>query len=603
MPQPSPLRALYGLLAALACCAPPPAWGQPAGADRSVVTAAAEPRFDLAVNNAPAAQVFMQLAMGSGWQLLVGPEVAGQITLHLRDTSVPEALEALRELYGYDFRVSGRRIYVQPNTVQTRLFQVGYLPGRRQGTSDLHVSSASISVAATGNGAGGAGLPYGSGGGGSSPGNGGGGLNSRSDDSAYVRTSSDADFWRDVKASLQTLLGLGDPAGPGSDTAAPANASSGARRNLVINAAAGVIVVRATPAELRQVEAYLQAVQINIERQVMLEAKILDVELGQGSQSGVNWSAFGRVLGGMTSLGLVQPGSSLASSGALSSGGTPISAGSTLAAAGTGAPFYGLAFQSGNFAALLSFLETQGKVQVLSSPRIATLNNQKAVLKVGSDELYVTGVASTTTSTGSTSTSTPSVVLQPFFSGIALDVTPQIGADGQVMLHVHPSISTVSEKQKNINLGSLGSYQLPLASSTINETDSIVRVKDGQIVAIGGLMSQEQREESSGVPGLASLPVLGPLLFSQRSTVLRKRELIVLIKPSVIPADGAWPEADPHAPASRLQPWAPQADSQPEGISSSGAPATAAPARAGSTAPRRVLSIDGPALGATRSPD
>ncbi len=522
----------------------------------------AEPRFDLALNNAPAAQVFMQLSMGSNWQVLVGPEVAGNITLHLRDTSVPEALEALRELYGYDYRISGRRVYVQPNTVQTRLFHVNYLPGRRQGTSDLHVSSASMThgggTGGSGNNAGQGGNTPASYGSSNSPAGNAGGLNNRSDDSAYVRTSSDADFWRDVQASLQSMLAIGESS---AESPAAAAANPQQRRSLVLNPAAGVIVVRATPAELRQVGDYLKAVQLSIERQVMLEAKILEVELGNEAQSGINWSAFGRALGGALSIGLVQPGVTLAGSGALTLNGSSITPGSNLAASSNGAPFYGLAFQSANFAALLSFLESQGKVQVLSSPRIATLNNQKAVLKVGSDELYVTGVSSTTTATGSTSTSTPSVVLQPFFSGIALDVTPQIDADGQVMLHVHPAISTVSEKQKNINLGSLGSYQLPLASSTVNETDSIVRVRDGQIVAIGGLMSQERREERSAVPGLGGMPVLGGL-FRQTSTVMRKRELVILLKPTVIRTDGPWPEADPHQPESRLQPWRPDAISQ-----------------------------------------
>ena len=568
-----------------------PAQAQSTGPDTLAPAAArsTEPRFDLALNNAPAAQVFMQLSMGSNWQVLVGPEVAGNVTLQLRDTSVPEALEALRELYGYDYRISGRRIYVQPNTVQTRLFHVNYLPGRRQGTSDLHVSSASMThgggSGGTGNNTGQGGNTPASYGSGNNPAGNGSGLNNRSDDSAYVRTSSDADFWRDVQASLQSMLAIGESGGE-SPAAAAANPQQ--RRSLVLNPAAGVIVVRATPAELRQVADYLKAVQVSIERQVMLEAKILEVELGSEAQSGINWSAFGRALGGALSIGLVQPGVTLAGSGALTLGGTSITPGGNLAASSSGAPFYGLAFQSANFAALLSFLESQGKVQVLSSPRIATLNNQKAVLKVGSDELYVTGVSSTTTATGSTSTSTPSVVLQPFFSGIALDVTPQIDADGQVMLHVHPAISTVSEKQKNINLGSLGSYQLPLASSTVNETDSIVRVRDGQIVAIGGLMSQEQREERSAVPGLGDVPLVGGL-FRQTSTVMRKRELVILIKPTVIRADGPWPEADTNQPASQLQPWRPDAMSQLQ------LPQTApdSPSDA-ATAPRPALTINGP---------
>lgn len=515
----------------------------PAHAATAATTATAgaseETRFDLSVNNAPAAQVFLQLSSNSPWQVLVAPEVSGSVSLTLKDTTVPEALEALRELYGYDFRISGRRIYVQPNTVQTRLFRISYLPGRRQGTSDIRVTSSSISQV-------GAGATVGAGGGsGAASGNTPASPGARADDSAHVRTTSDADFWRDVEASLNAMLVT--PEG---------GASGGQRRSVVLNPAAGVIVVRATPAELRQVAAYLAAVQVSIERQVMLEAKILEVELGQDAQTGINWSAFGRALGGALSVGLTQPGVTLQASGAIGSDGQQILPGSNLNASASGRGFYGLAFQSANFAALLNFLDTQGRVQVLSSPRIATLNNQKAVLKVGSDELYVTGVATSTVSSGNSTTSTPSVTLQPFFSGIVLDVTPQIGADGQVMLHVHPSISTVSEKQKNINLGSLGSYQLPLAASTVSETDSIVRVPDGQIVAIGGLMTQQQSRETTGVTGLGQLPVVGGL-FRQTSTVQRKRELVILMKPSVIRDDSSWPEADTNAPPTRLQPFDP----------------------------------------------
>jgi MSHA biogenesis protein MshL len=310
---------------------------------------------------------------------------------------------------------------------------------------------------------------------------------------------------------------------------------------VVLNPAAGVIVVRATPLELQQVEAYLKAVQLSIERQVMLEARIVEVELGQDAQSGVNWSAFSSRL----SLGVAQPGASIGATGTLTDGTNSATAGTNLAAGALGRGFYGLAFQAANFASLINFLQTQGNVQVLSSPRIATLNNQKAVLKVGSDELYVTGITTTTSSngTGSSSSTSPSLTLQPFFSGIALDVTPQIDDAGNVMLHVHPTISTVREKQKNINLGSLGAYQLPLAASTINETDSIVRLRDGQIVAIGGLMTQETRDERTGVPVLSEVPIFGGL-FRQKNTVTRKREVVILIKPSVIQKEGTWPEPD-----------------------------------------------------------
>ena len=493
---------------------PAPATPAAAGAARA---ATPDARFDLAINNAPAAQVFLQLAQGTAWNMLVSPEVTGSLSIALKDTTVPEAMDTLRELFGYEYRITGNRIFVYPNTVQTRLYRVNYLPGRRQGASDIRVSSSAMtSGATTANGA--SGNTSQGGGGGNAVGN-------RPDDNAHVRTTSDADFWREVQASLAALVG------------------SAGGRQVVLNPAAGVVVVKATPGELRQVENYLKAVQLSIERQVMLEAKIVEVSLSKDAQTGINWGAFGKLGSGQLSIGSAAPGSRLGTTGSLGSNdGTVIAPGVDMATGALGRGFYGLAFQASNFAALLNFLQTQGDVQVLSSPRIATLNNQKAVLKVGSDELYVTGVTTTTTTNGSSSNSSPSLTLQPFFSGISLDVTPQIDEVGNVMLHVHPTISTVTEKNKNIDLGSLGAFKLPLAASAVNETDSIVRVRDGQIVAIGGLMKQELRDERTGLPVVSEAPVVGGL-FRQTGTVMNKRELVIMLKPTVIQEGAAWPDA------------------------------------------------------------
>lgn len=479
-----------------------------------------EPRFDLSVNNAPAAQVFLQLGVNTPYNILVSPEIAGNVTLSLKQTTVPEALETLRELFGYDFRMaSGNRVFVYPNTVQTRLYKINYLPGRRQGASDLRVSSSSI-----GQSSGGGGTTTGTG---STSGSSGASL-TRGQDTSSVRMTSDTDFWREVQDALNNLVG------------------KEAGRNVTLNPGAGVIVVRATPAELRQVADYLRAIQLTIERQVMLEAKIVEIKLSKGSETGVNWTAFRGINSGSTKVGGIgmAPGVSLTNTGALKDANLTVTPGVSAAAEALGKGFYGLAFQSANFAALLSFLETQGDVKVLSSPRIATLNNQKAVLKVGSDELFVTGVSTTQTSTGSTTTSSPTLSLQPFFSGISLDVTPQIDDTGTVMLHVHPAISSVAEKEKVIDLGEMGSYRLPLAASSINETDSIVRVRDGQIVAIGGLMQQNSINDRSGVPGLSNIPGVGGL-FRYQANSETKHELVILIKPTVIGEDGqGWPSAD-----------------------------------------------------------
>ncbi|MBI2306801.1 MAG: pilus (MSHA type) biogenesis protein MshL [Rhodocyclales bacterium] len=487
-----------------------------------------EHRFDLAVSGAPAAQVFMAIVSGTRFSMLVPPEVTGAISLNLKNVTVREALETIRDLYGYDFTVKGTRIFIQPNTIQTRLFQINYLSSRRQGVTDTRITSSSPSVinpggSSTGGGAAQPAQP-------TTQATGAGQLATSSSDSSRVQTRSDADFWRELGAALNTIVGTSEG------------------RSVILNPHSGVVLVKAMPADMRAVDDYLKATQLVVERQVMLEAKIVEVQLSESYQTGINWSHFGGS-NHRFSYGTIAPGTTLNTTGAIVgnaggvSGGTtttvtPGTAGS-LAANAIGKGFFGLALQTANFASLLSFLETQGDTQVLSSPRVATINNQKAVLKVGTDDYYVTNISTTTTSSGSGNVTTPTITLQPFFSGVALDVTPQIDDEGNVQLHVHPSVTVVQEKTKTINLGELGNFSLPLASSSINETDAIVRVQDGYIVAIGGLMSQEQTRDNNGLPGLSSASGIGTL-FGQRGSSLRKRELVVLIKPTIIQNEQSW---------------------------------------------------------------
>ena len=190
-------------------------------------------------------------------------------------------------------------------------------------------------------------------------------------------------------------------------------------------------------------------------------------------------------------------------------------------------------FVEDNQCAIISLIESQGNVSVLSSPRIATVNNQKAVIKVGTDEFFVTDVSSTTTSTSSSTSDTPDITLTPFFSGIALDVTPHIGEDSEVILHVHPAISKVEDQTKTITLGDTGDLVLPLAFSTIRETDSIVRAKSGQVIVIGGLMEERSSQLDAGVPLLKDIPGIGRL-FTQERDVTEKIELVILLKPQIV---------------------------------------------------------------------
>ncbi len=471
-----------------------------------------EPRISIAMNNVPARQFFMALAAGTRYTMLVHTNITGNLSAKLQNVTVPQALDAMRDLYDYDIVLQGDKITVRQPVMETRVFQVNYPAGTRKGGSETRVAGGTLSD-----------LPV-SGGVSPTPAT----TTSRIPDSSRVSTTSEIDFWQELKSSLAAIAGFAEGSG----------------RSIVVSPQSGVVVVRAMPKELRDIAAYLKATQLSVERQVILEAKIIEVQLSDSYQAGVNWSAFRNGNTNAMSAGVIQPGASLNNTPS-----TPLTNGTLTGVAGSaistvanaGGTMFGLAMQGTNFAALVSFLETQGSVQVLSSPRISTLNNQQAVLKVGTDEFFVTGVSggTTTPSAGGAITTVPNVTLRPFFSGVVLDVLPQIDAEGNIMLHIRPSVSQVTTVNRNINLGIGGQLQLPLASSSASEADSVVRARNGQVVVIGGLMRENAAKDRSQVPGVGGLPGLGYLLGSTgRSS--QKRELVILLKPTVISQDSHW---------------------------------------------------------------
>ncbi len=499
-----------------------------------------EERFNLNFSNAPASQFFMGIVAGTRYNMLVHPDVTGNISATLKDVTLFEALDAIRELYGYEYKVDGNRIYIKPLSLQTRVFQINYLAAIRKGSSDIRVTSGSISDATIGSNGNQTAQSSGQGN------NPAASNTSQTATSSKISTTSNNDFWAELKSSLELLAGAGQDG-----------------RQVVINPQSGVVVVRAMSDEMRNIAAYLKATQLSVDRQVILEAKILEVELNDQYQSGINWASFASLSSSpnsRASLGFVSPGTNLSTTtvtatdtGITATAGTAL--GATAHAAGS---LFGLAFQTANFSALLSFLESQGNVHVLSSPRIATLNNQKAVLKVGKDEFFVTKLSTTpgTASTSGTTSPTVSVDVQPFFSGVALDVTPQIDDSGNIILHVHPSVSNVSTIDKTVNAGSAGSISLPLASSVVSETDSVVRGQDGRIVAIGGLMRQSNTNDRSQIPGAGEVPFLGGL-FRNTNQISQKRELVILIKPTIVQSDAEW-EQDVLESQRRIQNLAPR---------------------------------------------
>lgn len=498
---------------------------QPAPAKPQV----AEPRFNLIVKDLSPSATYQVIGEQSHMNVIVASEIKDPITISLKGVTVVEALESLREAYGLEFELSSNRIVINKPRIQSKIFQIDYLVGTRSGKSEVKVSSSGVGD--SGNNANPSGGMPGSGLGGAINGangsNGSGGKTGT--EGSRVTTVIYDDFWHSLDVVLKSIIS-------GKDGQA-----------VVLNPQSGLVYVKGFPAQIREIDEYLTRTQVKVSRQVVLEAKIVEVTLSSGSQGGINWASFDHAgnhrfsVGGNPSTiypqggGFLTPTALGGASGFLNSGGAlPNVAG------------LGVAFTGTSFAALMSFLQSQGETQVLSAPRVATMNNQKAVLKVGTDEFFVTNVTSTSTSTGTTTTNAPSINVQPFFSGIALDVTPQIDDNGYVVLHVHPSVSDVAEKSKVINLGGLGTYTLPLASSNINESDTVVRLLDGDIVAIGGLMSSTLHKSGQKIPLVGDVPIAGEL-FKQHSDSLRKTELVILIKPTVINKPGDWTASAPNS--------------------------------------------------------
>jgi MSHA biogenesis protein MshL len=344
---------------------------------------------------------------------------------------------------------------------------------------------------------------------------------------SVIDTVNNSDFWADLEVTLIAIVGAGEG------------------RQVVVNAQSGVVFARGMPEELRAIGEYLERIHGAAKRQVILEAKIIEVTLSDGFQAGVNWAAVQqRANGNVFTGGNLSGGGQLGSTPPLApplagqpltvAPGNPITgfASETLGAA------FALAFDIGDFNAFVELLETQGDTRVLSSPRIATLNNQKAVIKAGTDEFFVTEVRSNTV-TGTASTTSRDVTLTPFFSGIALDVTPQISAGGEVTLHIHPTVSEVTDQTKVLTISGQ-TDTLPLAFSEIREADSVVKAKSGQIIAIGGLMRNSSRRVNFSTPVLGRVPGLKRLFGSTRD-VETVTELVILLRPIVVDDDEDWP--------------------------------------------------------------
>ncbi|GEA52473.1 pilus biogenesis protein MshL [Vibrio inusitatus NBRC 102082] len=451
-------------------------------------------RFRIQANGVQAKAFFASLVKGTEFSAAIHPNVEGRITVNLTDVTMDEVLNVVRDMYGYDVIKSGKVIQVYPAGLRTETIPVDYLQMKRMGRSLTSITNGSVTSKDDSSGSS------------SSDSSSDSSSNSSSNSSSTektggtdIETLSESDFWTQLESAVATLIGSSDG------------------RSVVVSPQASVITVRAYPDEIREIRRFLGISQERLQRQVILETKILEVTLNDGYQQGIEWSNMSASIGGADVI-VNRAASTLA-------GLDPIAdllGGST-----------SVTVSDGNFQAVLNFMATQGDLNVLSSPRVTAANNQKALIKVGEDEYFVTDVSSTVGS-GDNANVAPDVELTPFFSGISLDVTPQIDDKGNVLLHVHPAVIEVTTEVKAIDLGdTAGVIQLPLAKSSIRESDTIIRATDGDVVVIGGLMKSANKEIVSKVPFFGDIPAIGHL-FRNTVNSTEKTELVILLKPTVV---------------------------------------------------------------------
>ena len=427
-------------------------------------------KYSLVLAGAEARQLFLSLARENDINLILSPNVTGTVTLDIKGATAAEIMSEVCMLLGCRIETSERTVRILPEKRVTRVFRVDYLLTNRSGSGSLTASTS------TGGGSSSSSIS-GSTGGGST----GGGA---SQSANTISTEEKYDFWAQVGEELQGML-------------------SGSDARVAVNKAAGTVVVTDYPQNLRRIAEYLETLEGRAGAGVMIEARILEITLDDGTKYGVDWSS-APDLSGLRLSGTLTGGKVLQQS--LSTGATVLKIG----VAGT------------RFDAFIDAMAQNGQIKVLSAPKVSTLNNQKAIIRVGRQDVFFRAtVTPATTTSAAFVTYTPDTITE----GIILAVTPQIGRDGKVILSIHPSI-TEKAGDKTAPDGNTA----PIID--VRETNTVVSVNDGQTVFIGGLMQERTQEIVKAVPLLGDIPFFGAFFRSVDQTK-KKTELVILITPHV----------------------------------------------------------------------
>lgn len=441
--------------------------------------------YSVVVTEVPLKDMLFALARDAGLNIDIHPGVAGTVTLNAIDQTLPQILDRIARQTDVRFTRDGDTLHVEPDLPFLRSYKIDYVNMGRNNTSNVSVATqiATTGQAAVGDTGGGA-----------------GGNNSTTE----VASTSNHQFWSTLERNVRAILG--------DAVAATADAAEGSTA-VIVNAESGILTVRATTREHRQIQGFLDQVLVSAQRQVMIEATVVEVKLNDQYQLGVDWN-------------LIANGSGWSINQALL--GTNLSE----------EPFSLLTYadpdtRRGDVTANIGMLRQFGDVKVLSSPRIMAINNQTALLKVVDNLVYFTIEADTTATEGvATTTFTSTVHTVPV--GFVMSVTPQINDTDTVILNIRPTISRVTSFVRDPN-PSLAPFNIEssVPQIQVREMDSLLRINSGQTAVLGGLIQDSVDLNRSGTPVLSELPGIGDA-FSYRDNRVNRTELVIFLRPRVI---------------------------------------------------------------------
>ena len=473
--------------------------------------------FSIYARDSSIQDVLLAFSKESELNIVIDPELNGKVTIDLKRVTLKEALDAILFPLGWTYHIDGKFIKISRPQMETRLFTLNYIATRRTGKREVYTSTS------TGGGLQTSTLP------GQQTALSPGGARTGYTDLISI---DEMDLWKDIQKGLEVFIfgSVEEKEVPSEKEKTTWARMDGKGKKLVTNKSTGVILVTDYPVNLNKVASYLETVEGSSQRQVNIQAKIMEVILTDDHKEGINW----KVIEGLPrsinlAWGLTNKAGTTGYPGSATSYGIGDTAtGGTISTPGLLkiAPYGGVLAlgKAGSEVALSDIMQAiaeQGDVKILSSPNISTLNNQKAIIRVGNqDVFFITGAVATQ--------NTVTQIVQPMTIdiGIILDVTPQIAEDGTIIMNIHPSITDKTGEKTTPD----GKSTFPLLS--VRETDTTVRVRDGQTIIIAGLMQEKYEENYTGVPVLQSLPLMGGL-FRYKTGTKRNSELVIMITPTL----------------------------------------------------------------------